>query len=161
MSIIEGESVDLLASGADSYTWSPDSTLDNGLIPNPVATPSDTTTYTVVGVGANGCEGSASITINVAPGSSDIIAPKAFTPNNDTTNDTWIIEGIENEIYTTGCRLIVFDRQGTSVLDRQTYINNDGWNGTSNGKELPQGAYYWIFKCNNEIVKTGSVTIIR
>jgi len=161
VSIIVGESVDLLASGADSYTWSPDSTLDNGLIPNPVATPSDTTTYTVVGVGANGCEGSASITINVAPGSNDIIAAKAFTPNNDAINDTWIIEGIENEIYTTGCRLIVFDRQGTSVLDTQTYINNDGWNGTSNGKELPQGAYYWIFKCNNEIVKTGSVTIIR
>lgn len=160
VSIVAGTSVDLMASGADSYTWSPDSTLSNALLPDPVATPSDTTIYTVVGIGANGCEGSAEITINVQS-ISEIQAEKAFTPNGDSVNDTWIIAGIESPKFT-GCRLIVFDRQGTSVFETQSYTNTAGWDGiSSSGNQLPQGAYYWILKCNNEVAETGSVTIIR
>ena len=141
------------------YLWSPINGLDNPSAESPLATPDTTTVYSVVAIDANGCEGLAEITITVTT-SDDIMAEKAFTPNGDSVNDTWIIAGIENPIYS-GCRLVVFDRQGTTVFETQSYTNTAGWDGTSNSKQLPQGAYYWILKCNNEVAKTGSVTIIR
>jgi gliding motility-associated-like protein len=44
----------LSASGGNTYTWSPTTNLSNPNIPNPVATPPITTTYTVA-VGVTGC----------------------------------------------------------------------------------------------------------
>ena len=61
LTICEGESVALAASGANSYTW------DNGLGVGAIKTvsPTTTTTYTVTGSNGPGCEVSESITINV------------------------------------------------------------------------------------------------
>jgi gliding motility-associated-like protein len=42
-----GSSTQLLASGGFSYSWSPSSSLSSAGIPNPVASPASTTTYTV------------------------------------------------------------------------------------------------------------------
>ena len=53
--ICDTASVTLTASGADSYTWSPSTDLSSVTIPNPVASPNSTTTYTVVGETGN-CE---------------------------------------------------------------------------------------------------------
>lgn len=47
--ICAGASVNLNASGASTYTWTPPGTLNNANIANPVATPTATTTYTVSG----------------------------------------------------------------------------------------------------------------
>jgi gliding motility-associated-like protein len=56
-----GDDVTLTASGADTYVWSP---VGSGSVF--VHTPSATTTYTVTGTDANGCENTASVTVNVA-----------------------------------------------------------------------------------------------
>lgn len=54
-SICEGQtSVRLLASGGNSYSWTPTTGLSNPNVANPVANPSSTTTY-IVQVGVNGC----------------------------------------------------------------------------------------------------------
>jgi hypothetical protein len=62
-SICLGSAVELNASGGVSYTW------DNGIgDANPVEiTPATTTTYTVTGLDAIGCEGTGEITITVNP----------------------------------------------------------------------------------------------
>lgn len=57
----------LQATGGVSYSWTPTATLDNALISNPIATPTVTTTYTVVGTDANSCQNSATVTITVNP----------------------------------------------------------------------------------------------
>lgn len=44
-----GESVQLFSNGAAQYIWTPPAGLDNPTSPNPIATPSATTTYTVIG----------------------------------------------------------------------------------------------------------------
>lgn len=49
------ESAFLSASGVDSYSWSPSSSLNNAFIANPTATPLSPTTYTVTGTYAAGC----------------------------------------------------------------------------------------------------------
>lgn len=47
--VCRGSQVQLSASGAVTYKWIPANSLDNPLIPNPLASPSISTTYTVIG----------------------------------------------------------------------------------------------------------------
>jgi gliding motility-associated-like protein len=53
--ICANNSVQLTASGGVSYKWTPSLTLNNSLINNPVATPSQTTNYVVEMVDVNSC----------------------------------------------------------------------------------------------------------
>jgi gliding motility-associated-like protein len=63
-----GESAQLVASGAHSYTWSPTAGLSNSAIPNPVATPTTTTIYMVLGTDRKNCFiDTGKITIKVYP----------------------------------------------------------------------------------------------
>ncbi len=65
-SICQGESAQLTASGADTYSWAPSTGLSNPNISNPVASPNGTTTYTVSGT-ANGCTGTGFSVVQVNP----------------------------------------------------------------------------------------------
>lgn len=62
-----GGSVQLTATGANDYIWSPSDGLSAVNIPNPIASPSETTTYTVSGTDANGCFGTDEVTVTVHP----------------------------------------------------------------------------------------------
>jgi hypothetical protein len=66
-SVCKNTNVGLQASGGIFYTWRPGKTLNDSTIENPVAAPTVTTTYTVTGKGANGCENKDSIRITVWP----------------------------------------------------------------------------------------------
>ena len=66
--ICPGGAVQLSASGAVSYTWTPAASLNNPAIFDPIATPSATTTYTVVGTAANGCSKSDLVSVAIGPG---------------------------------------------------------------------------------------------
>jgi gliding motility-associated-like protein len=59
--ICEGEEVTLSGSGADSYAW------DNSVLDGSPFVPGSTNTYTVIGTDANGCENTATVTVNVSP----------------------------------------------------------------------------------------------
>lgn len=50
-----GDSIHLLANGADSYLWSPQSCLNNATIANPTAFPTANTTFMVIGKDRNSC----------------------------------------------------------------------------------------------------------
>ena len=51
-----GQSYQLQATGGARYLWTPSSFLDADTIPNPVATPDKTITYTLSVIDANGCQ---------------------------------------------------------------------------------------------------------
>lgn len=69
-----GESKTLTVSGASSYTWSPGGSLSSTSLATVVATPTITTTYTVIG--ANGtCTNSALTTLSVTPNPTITISP--------------------------------------------------------------------------------------
>jgi hypothetical protein len=57
--------IQLKATGAISYKWKPSPTLNDSTISNPLASPSVTTTYTVTGTNANGCQNKDSVKITV------------------------------------------------------------------------------------------------
>lgn len=86
--------------------------------------------------------------------SSDIVS--AFTPNGDGINDTWVINGISSYADAT---VQVFTRYGQLVFESKGYPSP--FDGTSNGKRLPAGVYYYIIKLNTNCnLLTGSLTII-
>ncbi len=62
-----GSAAPLLATGGQTYLWSPTEGLDDPTIPNPVATPADTTVYKVRIYNTNGCDYEDSVTVNVVP----------------------------------------------------------------------------------------------
>lgn len=61
-----GASTNLLASGGATYSWSPATGLNDPNIPNPVANPNTSTTYTVT-VSNGPCSSTGDVTVNVAP----------------------------------------------------------------------------------------------
>ncbi|TAL60470.1 MAG: hypothetical protein EPN85_07070, partial [Bacteroidetes bacterium] len=67
VSICQGQSSTLNASGGVNYVWSPAAGLSNATISNPVANPSVTTAYTVTVTNASGCIGVDSITVAAVP----------------------------------------------------------------------------------------------
>ena len=65
--ICVGGNVNLTASGAQTYTWSPATALSSTIGASVNATPGMTTTYTVTGADAYGCTATASVTVTVTP----------------------------------------------------------------------------------------------
>ena len=65
--VCAGESVQLNASGGNTYSWSPTTGLSNPNISNPVASPSTTTTYTVTVSNDGRCPDSDDVLVTVNP----------------------------------------------------------------------------------------------
>lgn len=154
--IAPGQSAQLQASGASTYLWSPPETLNDPTISNPVASPLVSTTYTVVGTLSAGCSAQATVDVKV---DSDIIAikiPNAFSPNGDAINDLWVIAGVE--LYP-DCILTVFDRDGRKIFEQKGYTNT--WDGTYQGKQVPEGTYFYVFGCTDKTPLSGTILVAR
>ncbi len=67
MSICKGDTTQLQATGANTYTWTPNSGLSCSGCANPLAYPNDTTTYIITGTDTNGCKNTIQETIIVKP----------------------------------------------------------------------------------------------
>jgi gliding motility-associated-like protein len=155
-SITLGSSVTLNATGGLSYSWEPITGFNNPNSPTPTVTPLETTTYTLTVTDGKGCVGTDTVLITVIPDQTLIIS-SILTPNGDGKNDTWIIQNIENYLNT---EIIIVNNQGQKVYMSSSYQND--WAGTFNGKQLPDGTYYYFLKfVNNDKVYSGAVTIFR
>lgn len=64
-SVCVAGTIQLLATGASIYTWSPNASLSATNVANPFATPTGPTTYFVTGEDVNGCENSAQVTVTI------------------------------------------------------------------------------------------------
>ncbi len=84
MQICIGDSAQLQAVGANSYTWSPSLEMNNPLIGNPLVGASDTTTYFVIGTDLNACSNVDSVIITVNPLPSITISPDVNICKSDT-----------------------------------------------------------------------------
>ncbi|MCD6066217.1 MAG: hypothetical protein K0S33_1043 [Bacteroidetes bacterium] len=105
MNICNGSAVQLIASGSLSYSWSPATGLSNAGIPNPMASPSATTNYSVSISGGAGCAPVIkNIQITVHPKPTVQVTP----------NDT-ICAGQSGVIYASGAGSYVW--QGLSTTD--------------------------------------------
>ncbi len=155
-----GDKIQLHASNEVIYYWMPnDGSLDNNNINNPIATPKQTTTYTVFGYDINGCLDSADIVIHVDTTMNQDV-PSAFTPNGDGNNDVFKPVGIKFQ-YMVEFR--VYNRWGQEMF----YTNNKeiGWDGTFHGVPQDLGVYNYLIRVakpgQDNVVYKGNVTLIR
>ena len=83
-------------------------------------------------------------------------ANNIISPNGDNIFDTW---KIENSILYDNCEFFIMNSNGEIVFQSMGYTTE--WDGTSNGKNLPIGAYYYIIKTSQEQILRGSITLIK
>ncbi|NGY38145.1 T9SS type B sorting domain-containing protein [Flavobacterium sp. XN-5] len=77
-----------------------------------------------------------------------LMYPKFFTPNGDGHNDTWSIHFSDTEI---GLTVQLFDRYGKLIKQLN---QNQTWNGTLNGHELPSTDYWFVVtKADGKVYK--------
>ena len=115
--------------------------------------------YTVNTIDENGCQGIDAIDIVLKAGCGEVtvVIPNMFSPNGDMRNDRWVIPGLDTF---QNCTMSVFDDKGVRVF-RQSDYPAEGWDGSFNGKPLPDGVYYYYLSCPDSKPKTGSVLIVR
>lgn len=141
-----------------TYFWSgtpaPEN-LSSKIFRNPIASPVEDITYTLLVTGIGGCMApldNVFIKVLKAP-----VIPNTFTPNNDGVHDTWIIKYLES--YPDN-RVQVFTRAGQLVFESRRYVKP--WDGTVNGKSLPFDTYYYIIEPGTGRPPiTGYVTIVK
>jgi len=155
--IVAGQSTELEGTGATTYNWSPANTLTNQTTPNPTASPTETTVYTLTGT-RDGCTATDHATVFIVD---PIQAPNMITPNGDGINDTWEIGGIQRFPNVV---VEIYSRWGQRVFISIGYAKD--WDGTRDGKPLPVGTYFWVIQLNDpeilgEQKLTGYIAIVR
>lgn len=95
---------------------------------------------------------------DVLPVSTDNAAyfiPNTFTPNNDGFNDVFIpIAGTQKE-----WKFEIFNRWGNKIFMTEDELT--GWNGTAEGKNAPDGTYFWVISYQQYDDQKGVVTIVE
>jgi gliding motility-associated-like protein len=81
--------------------------------------------------------------------------PKFFTPNNDSLNDTWNLEGLGNA-YASNSKVSIYDRFGNFL--KQISTDSPGWDGTCNGKNVVSSDYWFQAELINE---DGNTRVLR
>ncbi len=159
-----GESVQLYSNSpcGISYQWLPDDEMVDGKIPNPIVTPTQTTTYEYQ-VNSGQCIASDQVTITVVdPNAVDctkLLFPTAFTPgglNPTFSFDTPLVVIDEFKV------LEIFDRWGNRVF--HTTDPTERWDGTFGGEDVNPGVFLYRvqFVCHGEEQnQVGQVTLIR
>jgi gliding motility-associated-like protein len=142
------------SSAVASVVWSPDIGLSDARILRPSLTVNNDVTYYLTAVGEHNCKAVDSLTVALLR---TVTIPNAFSPNNDRVHDHWEITNLSGY---PGCVVKVFNRYGQIVFESKGY--GTSWNGSSKGKELPMGTYYYIINLGDDSKPmTGAVTIIR
>lgn len=98
------------------------------------------------------------VTINVFD--CELFVPTAFTPNGDGLNDEFLIHA---PMEISNFEILIFDKMSRSLF--QTKEINYGWDGTSQGKPLPPGTYFYVITfrdaLNEKHVMKGQLVLIR
>lgn len=163
--IFIGESVHLRLGPtcSDIVQWSPHDGLSNPNIPDPIASPVQTTLYKV-NIDNGSCTSRDSVRIFTISRDDlqcdDLMLPRAFTPNNDGLNDVFYISN----------RFLVDDLVSFEILDRtgeRLFITNsvhEGWDGSFKGKAVNPGVYFYkiVYTCGSrEYIKVNNFTVLR
>ncbi len=151
------EQTTLIGSGTGTPTWTPASSLSSTTTLNTIASPTSTTTYYLT-MENDGCFATDSVTIYVGD---VLIIYTAFSPNGDNINDRWHI--INSEKFP-NMEVNIYDRSGQRVFSAVNYSQEEQWwDGTFKGKDLPTSSYYYVIRLNDGESKEykGYVNIIR
>lgn len=162
--IAKGGEVQLTASGAQRYHWTPSAGLNDPEIADPIASPLITTQYVVTGYDSLDCVAQLPVSVIVEEAG---FIPTLFSPNDDGQNDHLKVYGL---VSASRFSLSIFNREGALVYKTTdlSEASSRGWDGSKNGTAQPPGVYFW--KVEGELPsgqlllngkKSGSVVLIR
>ena len=158
--ILIGNSIVLNATvsvNVTTYLWSGSTGLSNTSIPNPIANPTQTTTYNLKVTSTDNCVADSNVTVKVL---TNIFIPNSFTPNADNINDVFRIPptaALKNLQY-----FIIFNRYCNKVFETKDI--NKGWDGTYKGTKAGFGVYIYTIKAFNnkgEVILKGTVLLLK
>lgn len=146
------------------YVWNPGTTLSDSTVSNPVASPTEETTYLVtVTDPIDGCVDTVSLTVFIKI-ANKFKMPNAFSPNGDGRNDVFFPYFPGNALGVTEFR--IYNRWGALVHNA-----NSGWDGKFNGAMQPTGTFIYYITLlvpddldPNKLVETkvtGSFTLLH
>lgn len=152
ITVIQGTSKEVIASGADLYTWY----LNNEIIGTGNSfSVTQAGTYTIIGAIGN-CEFTKTFTVAVVENTS-IVVPNVITVNNDGINDFW---SIPNEyVNKEDVEVIIYSPKGKVVFRARNYQNN--WPNSALEYAKSEPVFYYTISENDEIIKRGSITVIE
>ncbi|MFK7904347.1 MAG: gliding motility-associated C-terminal domain-containing protein [Chitinophagales bacterium] len=165
-SVEEGSSVEIeaLVSTSDtdnlSFEWSPSTGLSCTDCLNPIATPTESTVYSLNVKTRGICTIIDQISIEVSPNISEtaVVIPSAFSPNEDSINDRFQVEGRNVESVT----LQVYSRWGKKIFEGDGVT---GWDGLYDLEFVENGVYVYVaqvvFLSGETVLKKGHVTVLR
>lgn len=148
VSILNGDSitikyqqqeVNLVATGAQVYNWTPVWGLSNPNMPNTVASPAEPTLYYVYGISSLGCRNWDSIYVDIDY-HDNLYVPSAFSPNGDGNNDLF---RVANLTFQNIQEFKVLNRWGQELFSA---TDNRGWNGTFKGKQQDPATYFYLIR---------------
>ena len=132
--------------GEGSSSQNPAHTYEDGM---------DSYQVTLQVTASNGCMGSLTQTIEIFK---DIVVPNIITPNDDGTNDIFLIKTAGVKSY----NLVIVNRWGNTM-----FVSNDPshiWDGKVDGKPVDEGVYFYKLKASSaskEYNYQGNVTVVR
>lgn len=158
-SIVAGQPLQLSASGAELFEWSPPQGLNRTNSASPTATLRDNMTYYIRVSNEEGCFSYDTLHVKVFRTQPDIFVPNAFTPEAATNNRFRPIPvGISTIDF-----FRVYNRWGQLI-----FSSNDsrrGWDGTLGGKQQDAGTYVWMVQgkdyTGKTVFKKGTMVLIR
>ncbi|MFI5134465.1 MAG: T9SS type A sorting domain-containing protein, partial [Chitinophagales bacterium] len=137
--ICSGDSVMLIASGAQNYLWQPDNVSGGAIISDPQMN----TTYTVTGTDHYSCSASAQIDVfvnNCATNASDIIQSSSFMiyPNPTTGKFVLTFDGAQEGTYS----IAILNTLGQEMMERKIKITSLAQVTTLDASQLSKGVYF-------------------
>ncbi|GIV31548.1 MAG: hypothetical protein KatS3mg029_0899 [Saprospiraceae bacterium] len=93
---------------------------------------------------------------NDGPATDSLVIFDGFSPNGDGVNDFFTIMGLDR--YPDHL-LRIFNRWGNEVFQAAPYRND--WDGSWNGRNLPDGTYFYLLDLGNGTVLKGMVVLRR
>lgn len=132
-------------SAIQTVVWTPAAGLSCADCLRPLATPLQTTGYTLEVTDLNGCTARAAVQI-VVDKRAGIFVPNIFSPNGDGENDRFFIFANDANIRQIRS-FLVFDRWGEMVFEYYRFLPNNpasGWDGAFQGKPLDPAVFVWF-----------------
>ena len=134
--------------------------MNNSNIANPIASPSTTTLYKVVGKDNNGCINSDTVTVKADFNMNALyLLPNSFTPNGDGINDCFGIKywGVVQDLD-----FRIYNRFGNMVF--HTTDPNVCWDGTY--KQQPQNSNVFVYVISAKtacgiVNRKGTITLLK
>jgi gliding motility-associated-like protein len=150
--------------GIIGYNWTPDEQLSCTSCQITNARPDSTTLYFLTVMDGDSCFNYDSVQV-IVKYSTDYFIPTAFTPNGDHLNDYFEVDILGAQSIETS----IFNRWGERVYynpaQQNGNTNGNAWDGTKEGKRLPDDTYVYqltvkFFDGNVKTV-TGTVSVMR